>query len=83
MNNIWPVAVTAVVAVAVAGASPGFASADNNNTNTNNNDATNVGDPSDSFAPSSDSADWPPIDFGNGGRENGGAAATPIVIPTP
>ena len=76
-------AVAAVVAVAVAGASPGFASADNSNTNTNDNDIANIGDPSNMVGPSDDNANWPPIDFGNGGGEKGGGAETPIVVPTP
>lgn len=78
----------AVVAVAVALAPPGVASADNSNNNTNNNDVTNLGDPSDMSAPSNESTSWPPADLSwpprdntNSG-ENGGSAATPIVMPT-
>jgi len=78
-----------VVAVAVALGPPGVASADNSNNNTNNNDVTNLGDPSDMSARPNVSTSWPPVDLSwppsdntNSGGQNGGTAATPIVMPT-
>jgi hypothetical protein len=88
MSSGWRVAAAGIVAVVVALASPGVANADNSNNNTNNNDVTNIGDPSDMWArPDEDTnwppagLSWPPSNITNSGRENGGAAATPIVMP--
>ena len=81
-------AVVGMVALVVALASPGVANADNSNNNTNNNDVTNIGDPSDMFTRSDGNTNWPPAgsswppnDITNSGGENGGTAATPIVMP--
>ena len=89
MSSGTRVLVAGIVAVAIALASPGVANADNNNNNTNTNDVTSIGNPSDMVVPRDQenttwppaSSSWPPSDITNSGGENGGTAATPIVMP--
>lgn len=85
MSSGRRVAVAGLVAVVVALAPPGVASADNSDNNTNNNDVTNIGDPSDMSARSSENTSWPPPDLSwppSDTTNSGGQNATPIVMPT-
>jgi hypothetical protein len=81
-------AVAGIAAVVIASATPAVANADNSNNNTNNNDVTNIGDPSDEWNRPNQNTNWPPAglswppnDVMNSSGENGGTAATPIVMP--